>query len=259
MNFNLCSVLLAMSCLVACKSKLEANAPIRVAAAADLTAAFEELGKAFEHQSGQKVIFTFGSSGQLTKQVQEGAPFDVLAAANGSFVDQAVKAGACDGSTRALYGRGRIAIWSRKGFAAPPAKLEDLADARFVKVAIANPEHAPYGVAAREALKAAGVWDAVEARLVFGENVRQAMQLAETGNVEAAIVALSLVVQDKTNPSLLIDDALHSPIEQALVVCTRGSNLGGGKAFADWVNAPEGREVMRRYGFGLPGEVGRTP
>lgn len=255
---TLLSMFLVLLWLPGCKPKVEAKAPVRVAAAADLTAAFEELGKVFEQQTGQKAIFTFGSTGQLTKQIQQGAPFDVLAAANVSFVDQAVKSGACDGASRAFYARGRVAIWSKQGGVEPAAKLEDLADPRFIKIAIANPEHAPYGQAARDALKSAGVWAAVEPRLVFGENVRQTLQLAETGNVEAAIVALSLVIQDKANPWLVIDDALHPPIDQALAVCKHGANAEGGRAFATLVNSPSGRELMRRYGFLLPGEDGRA-
>ncbi len=248
------SLIFAGLFLLGCKPKPDSNPPVRVAAAADLAAAFEELGKVFEQQSGQKVIFSFGSTGQLTQQVTQGAPFDVLAAANVSFVDQAVTAGACEGSTRALYARGRIAIWTRKGAGLPVTKIEELADPCFAKIAIANPEHAPYGQAARDALKSAHVWDAVQPRLVFGENVRQTLQLAQTGNVEAAIVAYSLVVQDQANPWLLIDEALHAPIDQALVVCKHGSSFEGGKAFAQLVRSPAGRDLMGRYGFSRPVE-----
>ncbi|MFN7135089.1 MAG: molybdate ABC transporter substrate-binding protein [Myxococcales bacterium] len=231
------------------------TAPVRVAAAADLTDAFTALGPGFEAASGQKVTFTFGSTGLLAKQLREGAPFDVFAAANVSFVDEVVKAGACDGATRAPYARGRVAVWTRRDGAAPPRRLEELTDARFKRIAIANPEHAPYGQAARDALRQAGVWDEVAPRLVFGENVRQTLQLAETGNAEAAIVALALVVNDREHPWLLVDEALHPPIDQALVVCTRGANRAGGEAFAAFVASDAGRATMRRFGFLLPGEA----
>jgi molybdate transport system substrate-binding protein len=230
------------------------DAPIRVAAASDLMLAFEELGRRFEQQSGERVTFSFGSTGLLAKQLREGAPFDVFAAANVSFVDEVVDAGACDGQTKVPYARGRIAVWTKSGGATLPASLAELADARFTRIAIANPEHAPYGKAAREALRREGVWAKVEPRLVLGENVRQTLQLAETGNVEAAIVALALVINDRANPWLLVDERLHQPIDQALVVCTHGSNRTGGAAFARFVNAAAGRAVMRRYGFLLPGE-----
>jgi len=228
--------------------------PLRVAAAADLTLAFEELGKTFEKQTGQPVTFSFGSTGLLAKQIGEGAPFDVFAAANVSFVDEVVAKGACDGASKAKYARGRIAIWTKRGGVAPPSAVAELADARFVRIAIANPEHAPYGQAAQQALEQAGVWSALQPRLLRGENVRQTLQLGESGNAEAAIVALALVVNDRDNPWLLVDESMHRPIDQGLVVCRRGSNPSGGEAFARFVNAEAGRAVMRRYGFLLPGE-----
>jgi molybdate transport system substrate-binding protein len=231
------------------------NAPIRVAAAADLTLAFEELGRAFEARTGQGVTFSFGSTGLLAKQIAQGAPFDLFAAANVSFVDDVVVAGACDGSTKAPYARGRIAIWTRRDLVAPAQSLEDLADVRFQRIAIAHPEHAPYGQAARDALTNVGIWNAIEPRLVYGENVRHTLQLAQTGNVEAAVVALALVVGDDANPWLHIDEHHHRPIDQALVVCDRGQNRVGGQAFADFVDSETGRTVMRRYGFLLPGET----
>jgi molybdate transport system substrate-binding protein len=248
--------------LSGCKKDPPPQAPavVRVAAAADLTLAFEELGREFTKESGTPVSFTFGSTGLLSKQLKEGAPFDLFAAANVSFVDQVVAAGACDGATKAPYARGRIAVWSKRGAVEPPAKLEDLADPRFKKLALANPEHAPYGVAARDALRTVGVWEAVESRLVFGEKVKQTLQFAESGNVEAAIVALALVVNDHDNPWILIDDQKHAPIDQALVVCKRGAQRAGAEEFARFVSSQKGRALMRRFGFLLPGEqLGQAP
>ncbi|HRE89492.1 MAG TPA: molybdate ABC transporter substrate-binding protein [Myxococcota bacterium] len=232
--------------------------PLRVAAAADLTLAFEELGRTFEQRSGQRVIFSFGATGLLAKQLREGAPFDVFAAANTAFVDEVVKAGACDGATQRPYARGHL-VWTKKGGIATPTTLAELADARFKRVAIANPDHAPYGMAARQALESAGLWETLKPRLVLGENVRQALQFAETGNVDAAIVARSLVIQDKDNPTLAVGEGLHRPIEQSLVVCTRGANRPLGQRFADFVASDEGRSIMARYGFALPDPPTEAP
>jgi molybdate transport system substrate-binding protein len=250
------SALLVLGIVAAgCQRDAGASAPIRVAAASDLTQAFEELGKNFEAETGRKVSFSFGSTGLLAKQIEEGAPFDLFAAANVSYVDEAIAAGACDGATKVPYARGRIAIWSRGAASQEaPKSLAELTDARFVHVAIANPEHAPYGIAAREALVATGIWEQVRARMVYGENVRQALQLAETGNAEAAIVALALVIEKKEGSWAPIDEKLHKPIEQALVSCRRGSRFEDGRAFAAYINSAAGREIMRRYGFLLPGE-----
>ena len=225
------------------------KAPLKVAAAADLAKAFGELGAAYEKEHGQKVVFSFGSTGLLAKQIEEGAPFDLFAAANQSFVDEAVKSGACTADTKALYARGRIVTWTKDGDAAPP--IADLADAtKYRKIAIANPEHAPYGRAAKEAMQRAGVWDAAASRVVYGENVQQTLQFAESGNADVAIVALSLAVVSGGKWTL-VDTAMHAPLDQALVVCKGGP---GAREFAAYVNAARGRAVMRKYGFLLPGE-----
>lgn len=239
-----------------CDKAGSAPGTIKVAAAADLAFAFQELGTNFEKKTGSKVTFTFGSTGQLAKQIREGAPYDVFAAANVSFVDEVIAAGACDPKTKALYARGRVVVWTKKSFPAPPTTLADLQDTRFVKIAIANPEHAPYGRAAKEALEAAGVWDAVKPKIVYGENVQQTLQFAQTGNVEAAIVALSLATVTEEGRYFAIDEGLHKPIDQALVVCQNGKgDRSTAAAFAAYVNSADGRAVMNRYGFVLPGEA----
>ena len=247
------SVALVGPLSVGCAQKAPGEpADIKVAAAADLARAFEEVGREFEARRGKKVTLTFGSTGLLAKQIAEGAPFDLFAAANVSFVDDAVKTGRCSGDTKALYARGRIVVWTRAG-AAKVATLAELADARFVKIALANPEHAPYGKAAREALQKAGLWDALRSKLVFGENVQQALQFAQTGNADAAIVALSLAtaVDGGFTP---IPETEHAPLDQALVVCGAGPRAAIARDFAAFVGSPEGRAIMNRYGFVLPGE-----
>jgi molybdate transport system substrate-binding protein len=228
--------------------------PVRVAAASDLSGAFVALGRDFERETGQAVAFTFGSTGLLARQLRERAPFDLFAAAASSFVDDVVRADVCDGATRARYGRGRLALFSKRGHAPAPRTLADLLEPRFTRVAIANPEHAPYGRAAREALSRAGLWSRLEPRIVYAENVRQALQLAQTGNVEVALVALALVVADDSGAHVAIEEHLHGAIDQELVVCSAGKNAQGGRAFAAYLGSPAGRAVMRRYGFLLPGD-----
>ena len=223
---------------------------IKVAAAADLAVALKEIATNYEKKTGTKVVTTFGSTGMLAKQISEGAKYDAFFAANVSFVDDVIKAGACDAATKAPYARGRIVVWTKDQ---PPAKLEELAEPRYAKIAIANPEHAPYGRAAQQALESAGIWETIKPKMVFGENVQQTLQYAQTGNVEAAIVALSLAIATQGGKYLLVDDSIHKPIDQALVICSRGGNAEGGKQFAAYVNG-EARETMRRFGFVLPGE-----
>ncbi len=239
--------------LGACSREPEAttHTPIRVAAAASLSSAFEVLGQDFEHTTGRSVVFSFGSTGLLAKQLREGAPFDVFASADVATVDALVSASVCDGATKANYARGRLAIWSRADKGPPPTTIEDLTDERFVHIAIANPEHAPYGQAAQQAMQSTGLWERLKPRLVYGENIRQALQFAQTGNAEVALVALSLVVDDQQNPFTLVDESLHRPLDQALVVCGRGANEGG-LAFARFVASEAGRAVLRRHGYSFP-------
>jgi molybdate transport system substrate-binding protein len=252
---------LCVLALVGCKKNETVGEPLKVAAASDLARAFPEVGAAFEKETGQKITFTFGSTGLLSKQLIEGAPFDVFAAANISYVDDVLKTGVCAADTKAVYARGHIGMWMRKeSTVAPPKTLADLVDPRFVRIAIANPAHAPYGKAAQQALEKVGIWDQIKPRLVYGENIQQTLQFAQSGNVEVAIVGLALaIVADGT--FVEIDPSLHAPIDQALVVCSRDPKRAEmARKFASFVNAPGGRAIMRRFGFLLPGEaVARKP
>ena len=240
--------LLLLLLLGSCKSSTT-PAPLRVAAASDLTEAWSELGTRFEAQTKIKVVFSFGSSGLLAKQIAEGAPFDVFAAANAGFVDTAVRAGACDGATAQRYAKGRIAAWSLEG---PLPNLESLTDEKNKRIALANPEHAPYGKAAKEALQKAGLWEKLEPRIVYAENVRQALQQAATGNAEVALIAYSNVINRKDGVTLLVDEALYAPIEQSLVQCSRGGQPDAAKRFVEFLKTDEAHELMKRSGF-VPG------
>ncbi len=228
--------------------------PLKVAAAADLSFAFKDVGDAYEKKTGEKVVFSFGATGLLEKQLAEGAPFDVFAAANVSYADDAVKAGACQGDSKAIYATGHIVLYSTKDAAFHPKTMADLTDARVTKIAIANPDHAPYGKAAKEAMVRAGVWDKVQPKVVYGENVQQTLQFAQSGNADVAIVALSLATVTPGEAAPIPTD-LHEPIDQALVACTHGkAGTEEARKFIAFVQSAEGHAVMRKYGFLLPGE-----
>lgn len=251
---NACALLVLLLCAVGCKkAPVE---PLRVAAAADLAHAFAELSPAFRATSSPPtdVKLTLGATGLLARQLEQGAPFDLFLAANVSYVDRVVKAGACDGGTVSSYARGRLVIWV-KGAAGAELTPASLSDARFKHIAIANPDHAPYGKAARDALTRAGVWSSVSPRLVYGENVQQTFELAQSGNADAAIVGLSLAIGSEQGTWAVVDEALYSPIEQALVVCNHGSNAAGARRLKAFIEAPAGRTILRKYGFLLPGET----
>jgi molybdate transport system substrate-binding protein len=240
---------LCVAVLLVCGTA-RAEAPLRVAAASDLAQVLGEIGALYEKQSGRKVSISFGSSGLLARQIEEGAPFDLYAAASVAYVDEVVHKGACSGETQAKYARGRLAIWSAGGAVPTP---DQLSQPRYKKIAIANPQHAPYGRAAMQAFEQLAMADDIKRRLVFGENVQQALQYARSGNADVAVVALSLVSGDKGRYTL-IDEALHDPIDQALVVCGKdAARRKEAAAFAKLLAAPEGRAILERYGFTDPG------
>jgi molybdate transport system substrate-binding protein len=236
--------------LLTCSTRSEPRV-VRVAAASDLQRAFEELGPELEQRTGIKPIFDFGSSGLLAKQISQGAPYFLFAAANASYVDQVVASGRCDAASVRRYARGRIVVWTPSGLAAP-GKLADLADPRFQRIAIANPDHAPYGLAAKQALQSAGLWNGLQDRIVVADSVQGAMQYARSRSVNAAIVAQSLAVVSDGGGSLLIDGSLHAPLEQSLVVCGTGDEAEAARQLAELIASPDGREVMSRYGFVIP-------
>jgi molybdate transport system substrate-binding protein len=224
-----------------------------VYAASDLDMAFREIKPLFEKATGARVTLVMGSTGNLAKQIEHGAPADVFFAANESFVDDLRAAGAVIPQTRTLYAQGRIVLAVPKKSVIAVRELADLLKPEVRRVAIANPAHAPYGRAAQEALERAGVWEKVKPKLVYGENIRHALQFVETGAVEAGIVALSIA----DAPGVVyapIDPALYAPLNQVAAVVKRSPHPDLGAAFVQFVNGAEGRPILKRYGFLLPGE-----
>lgn len=247
---SLCTLLFS-----ACTRSEPSVQPVLVGAASDLAWAFQELGPLFTEETGIPIDFTMGSTGLIAHQIKNGAPFDVFAAANVSFVEQVVTSGDCDGETQTLYARGRIVVLPYGE--QEVESIDDLADERFGRIAIANPNHAPYGAAAKQALESRGLWESVQDRLVIGENISQAFQFVESGNADVAIVALSLI--RKPGREVLVPAEFHQPIDQALAVCLHGDQTEGGRSFVTFLATPEARQIMESYGFQLPAADGGLP
>lgn len=235
----------------ACHRSTNQPTELTVAAAADLTNAFEELGREFEAAHKIKVVFVFGSTGMLTRQIENGAPMDLFAAANVDYINQLEQKGLIVSGTKAIYARGRITLWTTADSSLKLEQVADLARAEVKRIAIANPDHAPYGLAAQQALQAAGVWDVVKPKLVYGDNIRQTLQYAETGNVDVAIVALSLSQQSKGRWTL-IPEALHQPLDQGLAVIKSTHNETAAREFESFVTGPPGKAILAKYGFAFP-------
>lgn len=231
-----------------------------VAAAADLQFALVEVADAFRRSTGWSVKLTFGSSGNFARQIRQSAPFQVFFSANEDFIKDLAR----DGFLRdegELYAIGRIVLIVPNG---SPLRADGtladlkaaLADGRLKKFAIANPEHAPYGARAEEALLRAGIWDAIKDKLVFGENVSQTAQFATSGNTQGGIIAYSLALSPKVS-SLgayqLIPADMHSPLRQAMGLTKNAGPVA--VAFYEFAKSPQARSIFRKFGFVLPGEA----
>lgn len=226
---------------------------LTVFAASDLAFALREIVPAFERAAGVEATLVLGSTGNLAQQIEHGAPADVFFAADESFVDALVARRVLLEDTRTVYARGVLVLATARRARERLTALRQLLDADIRRVAIANPAHAPYGRAAQQALQGAGLWGALQPKLVYAENVRQALQYLQTGAVEAGIVARSIA----TVPDIAwvpIDPALHAPLDQAAAVVGRSGQQALGRAFIAFVTGSEGRAIMKRHGFLLPGE-----
>lgn len=244
---------LLIGCLALCASAPLRADTIAVAAAADLKFCLDEIVADFERaEPGAKVDVAYGSSGNFATQIEQGAPFDLFFSADSAYPEKLAQSGAARDVT--VYAIGRIVIWSATRDASK-LTLADLAKADVKRIAIANPAHAPYGQRAQQAFEAAGVWDAVEKKIVYGENIAQTATFAETGNADVGIIALSLA----RNPTLAakggyaeIPADLHRPLRQAFALTARGAHKPLARRFAAYVKSPAARNVMTRYGFALP-------
>jgi molybdate transport system substrate-binding protein len=227
---------------------------IAVAAAADLKFAMGELAAGFEKQTGNKMNVTYGSSGNFFSQIQNGAPFDLFFSADVEYARKMEAGGLAEPGTLYNYAVGRIVIWMPQGVRVDlnAQGMNALLDAAIQKIAIANPTHAPFGRAAVGAMKKSGIYEKVEPKLVYGENVSQAAQFVQSGNAQAGIIALSLAISPAMKDSgkmWLIPAALHPPIEQAAVVVKSSQKKEAAKAFLEYIKSAAGRAVMNRYGF----------
>lgn len=232
-----------------------------VAAAADLKFALTEIAEAHARSGGAPVRLTFGSSGVFRRQIAQGAPFELYLSADEAYVDALIAEGRVEGPG-ALYAIGRIVLYIPNG---SPVKadnrLRDLAaaakDGRLKKLAIANPEHAPYGRAAREALQHVGAWDAVQDKLVLGENAAQAARFASSGSAQAGIVPLSLVRTDELASKggfVTLPESWHAPLRQRMALVKGAGETA--RRFYAFLQSSEARAIFVKYGFILP-EAGK--
>ena len=241
---------IALMFLATCATR-PAPEQLTVAAAANLTNVFTGIGSAFEHKTGVKVIFSYGSTAELAQQIANGGPYDLFAAADTEHIDSLIASGKLSRDSRAVYALGQLALWIPSGEQNGIKGLTDLASQRVRFVAVAQPDLAPYGEATVEALKAARVWDAVQPKLVYANSISIAKQMAQSGNADAAFTAYSLVLHEP-GVILTVDPALYRPIEQALAIVAGSPHTQEAKEFRDFILAGEGREILAKSGYLLP-------
>ena len=242
------TALLAATLAAGLVSSAASAAEVRVAVAANFTAAAREIVALFHDATDHRAILSFGSTGQLFTQISQGAPFEVLLAADQARPARAEAQGLAVAGSRFTYATGRIVLYSTD-----PALVtgpETLREGDFTRLAIANPVTAPYGAAAVEGMKALGVYEAVADRIVQGNNIAQTYQFVATGNAEVGIVALSQVAGHAWGSRWLVPEDLHSPVSQDAVLLASAADNAAARAFLAFLRGPAAAAVKARYGYG---------
>jgi len=223
-----------------------------IAAAADLHEAMDQVVAAYRRDHPATTInVVYGSSGTLTTQIEQGAPFDLFFSADSDYPRQLIAHGDAGGPATP-YAVGHLVLWSAS-LDMHGVTVADLAQPRFGRIAIANPEHAPYGKRAEQALRRAGVWDAVQPRLVYGENIAQAAQFASSGNAQVGVLALSLALRPEMKGSFaLVPDSAFDLLTQSFVLTKHGAGNDLARDFARYVQTSAARAILAHFGFSPP-------
>lgn len=243
------AVIIASSCGGSSSSR-SSNPQIIVAAASNLRPVFEDLAWQFTEESGVDVVFTFGASGQLREQIINGAPFDVFAPADPSFVADVIAEDRALANSEVNYAVGRLALWSAPNTQLPN-DISELAGATYARIAIANPEIAPYGLAAQQALTATGVLPNAQSKLVFGESIADTKQIVDSGNAPVGIIALSLAIADGRK-YIVVPDSLHAPLLQSIVITAKEPRRSDAQLWIDYLSSDVGVATLQKYGFARP-------
>jgi molybdate transport system substrate-binding protein len=225
-------------------------ADINVAVAANFTEPAKEIAALFERKTGNKVVFSFGASGQFYTQITQDAPFQVFLSADQERPEKAESEGFAVPGSRFTYAVGKLVLWSRDPNLVKGEST--LKDGTFTKIAIANPVAAPYGTAAIETMKALNVYEMLQPKIVQGNSIAQTFQFVDTGNAELGFVALSQVIERKEGSRWLVSNSLYSPIKQDGVLLKKGANNEAAKAFLDFLKGPEAAAIESKFGYGTP-------
>jgi molybdate transport system substrate-binding protein len=243
-------------CATCSSTSAQQGESLTIAAAADLVYCLEDLNLEFRKSHPEVALkVSAGASGNLFAQIRNGAPFDIFMSADMKYPEELVKTALADSSSLTLYAIGHLVLWSMNPAIPVELGLESLRDEKVKRIAIANPEHAPYGRAAKAALVHGKLWDAIQSKLVLGENIAQTAQFVQTGNVDAGIVALSLVLASRLNNAgkyYEIPESYHPRLDQGAVLTKTGRAKPAAKVYVNFIRSDQARAVFNRYGFRLP-------
>ena len=252
-------IVLLLGCLLAAAPVLADE--VVVAVAANFTAPMQQIAAAFEKDTGHKAQLLFGATGKFYAQISNGAPFEVLLAADSATPSRLAREGKAVGSSQMTYAVGKLVLWSAR-----PALVDDqgavLRNPSIAHVAYCDPALAPYGAAAVQSMKALGVFDALQPRLVQGENITQAFQFVASGNAEIGFVALSQVYLEgkiAAGSAWVVPAGLYQPIRQDAVVLEKGRGKAGAEALMAYLKGDAARAIIRRFGYDFPADSGATP
>ena len=224
---------------------------LQLAAAADLRGACEEIGATYEKTSGVKTVCVFGATGQLTTQIEQGAPYDLFLAASKSYIDRLAELNLVVPDSPKVYALGKLVLWLKPGTNRAKSDLSDLLGPSLKRIAIADPKVAPYGKLAQGALEKAGLWKELEPKIVYGENVSQVAQYVRTGNADAALLPNSFAAEFKGNVAP-VPEKLYTPLQQTLTVLKKTSHPEEAKGLANFILNKDGRAILERKGFVVP-------
>src|SRR5579871_109365 len=246
------AAVLALVTLSGCHTQQPRAQPeLTVAAAANLTDVFARIGPAFEAATGIHPIFSFASTAQLTRQIENAAPFDAFAAADSEHVAELDKKGLLTPASRAVYARGVLALWIPAGSKAAVRRIEDLTSPDVRVIAIAKPDLAPYGQAAVDSLEKLGIWPRLKPKVVYAENISMARQYGTSKNADAVFTAYSLVLHE-SGSVIQVDESLHQPILQELGIVATSPRQAAARKFVDFLLKGGGRSILSTFGYQLP-------
>jgi len=248
-------VAVALILMAACRQQPAESAQtaqeITVAAAANLTDAFSEMANQFTAKTGIRVVYSFGSTADLTKQIENYGPFDVFASADVEHVDGLSQKGLIVPDTRAIYARGRLVLLASPQSSVKISRIEDVTRVDVKIIAVAKPDLAPYGRATVETLKSLNIWAQVEPKVVYGTNVTTTKQYATSGNADVAFIPLALAKKGE-GQYIEVDERLHEPIDQALAIVKASSKQDMARRFVNFVLGDEGQAILQQYGYSKP-------